>query len=74
MFKKGFRNPDNPDTVFQTIHQLDRNYLIKDNPAINLQPHRRHTRRQADLLGGDVYIMARIPPVARHPRYKQPLF
>ena len=71
MFKKGFRNPD---TVFQTIHQLDSNHLIKDNPAIHLQPHRRHTRRQADLLGGDVYITARIPPVARHPRYKQPLF
>ncbi|RKV72422.1 MAG: hypothetical protein D8H97_29350, partial [Neisseria sp.] len=29
---------------------------------------------QADLLGGDVYITACIPPVARHPRYKQPLF
>ena len=55
---------------FQTTFKLDRNDAIKDNPAIHLQPHRRHTRHQADLLGGDVYITARIPPVARHPRYK----
>ena len=59
---------------FQTTFKLDRNDAIKDNPAIHLQPHRRHTRHQADLLGGDVYITARIPPVARYPRYKQPLF
>ncbi|EFC87056.1 hypothetical protein NEIMUCOT_06514 [Neisseria mucosa ATCC 25996] len=39
-----------------------------------MQPHRRHIWHQADLLGGDVYITARIPPVARHPRYKQPFF
>ena len=59
---------------FQTTFKLDRNDAIKDNPAIHLQPHRRHIRLKADLLGGDVYITARIPPVARHPRYRQPLY